>query len=217
VRSPRSRTPFRYEGSHGWDSGDRIINCGGATLHCSLRAIALLAGLAHTAVAQGLGPATIGRQVRIVTIDGNVVTGELVGLRTDTALIAMATVVPLGAVASSSTERVGLRIALASIQSHAVFIRYKRRTTYGALVGGGLGLVLVNAARVADDRAPGRSVGRLPVELRSLAWPAAVVLTGTGALIGSAIGPKRWVGPNGAHVTASPLPSGARVGIALSF
>ena len=180
--------------------------------------IALLAGIPVASRAQGLGSAAIGRQVRIVTVDGTVVTGELVGLRSDTALIAMATVVPLGAAPSSRQERVGQRIALTAIQSHAISVRYQKRTTYGALVGGGLGLVLVNAGRVADGRAPGRSLGPSSVELRSLAWPAALVLTATGALVGSRMGPKRWVGSTTeGHVQMSLPSTGVGFAIALRF
>ena len=174
----------------------------------------LSVALATSVSAQRFVGVATGRQVRIVSVDGTIVTGEFVGLRSDTALIAMATVVPSTVPPSVHGTRVGRMIALDDIQSYAIRVRSKHRAVYGALVGGGLGLALLGVARKSDRSTEGKGVGKLPVEAQALARPAAVALTVAGALVGAAVGREHWGASK--SIQAALGPSQARLGIALS-
>jgi hypothetical protein len=177
----------------------------------------LAAALALRASAQRPVAVEPGRMVRIVTTDGSIVTGEFVGLRRDTALIAMAHVVPARGSVFTDQERAARIISLRDIQSYEVQTRTKGWAIYGALAGGGLGLAILSVAR-ANDRhweVPGLE-GSDP-NTRKLARPVALALTAAGAMVGALIGPKKWVVPNDVRATLDAAPTGMGMAVSVRF
>ena len=182
-----------------------------------LSTVLTLAAVA-SASAQRFASVVVGTQVRIVTADGTVTTGEFVGLRGDTALIARATVVPSTGPALGDQARVGRAIAVTDIRTYAIRVRSKSLAVYGALAGGGLALALIHATRSPDvgcDR--DHPCGELPLTSRGLAVRAALVLVAAGTAIGAAVGPARWRVAQGAYASIVPVQSGVGVVCSVRF
>jgi hypothetical protein len=182
-----------------------------------LRLSVLALAVATRLGAQRLAGVVPGRQVRLVTVDGTVVTGEFAGVRSDTALIAMAHVVRASREHGPDLECVAQAIAISEIGSYAIQAREKTWAIYGTLVGGGLGLTLLSVARANDRRWDREGIGGPAPSLRKLAGPAALALTGAGALVGAFIGPKTWVAPSGARATVLAQPRSVGMAVSVPF
>ena len=160
-----------------------------------------------TAQAQRLAAVTTGTRLRVVTCDGEIVTGEFGGLRGDTVDMAIERRVTSTTDFPPEKVRVARAIAIDRIRTYAVFERYESRAGRGALVGSGLGLALIGVAR-ATDLAYERKGGAATIPLIALAVPAALVLVVVGAALGSASGPEHWSMPQIVRASIDPVPTG---------
>ena len=169
-----------------------------------------------TALAQRLAAVTTGTRLRVVTCDGEVVTGEFGGLRGDTLDMAINRRLTSTEDFAPEKVRVARAIALDQIRTYAVFERYESRAGRGALVGSGLGLALIGVAR-ATDLSYERKGGAATIPTIALAVPAALVLVVVGAALGSASGPEQWSMPQIVRASIIPAPTGMHAVLSVRF
>ena len=147
----------------------------------------VLAGAAAPLGAQPVQGALppLGARIRVETRGGSRVVGTVQSIEADTMRI-------YGGRRYSPALPIHV-LPLADIRGYAVSLGRDRwrGARNGAFVGGGLGLVLVAFAAHTD--ATSHSDTMIPGTF--FAVPAAVVLTGIGALIGAAAAPDRWSAP----------------------
>jgi hypothetical protein len=182
------------------------------SVRASRRAALCVAGIALASVAAPLRaqPSTPGAlpprgaRVRVETASGSHVVGTVRSIEGDTIRLRVGrryeTALPL------------LALSVADVRGYSVSLGRDRPrgARNGALVGGGLGLGLVAFAAYTDAHASGDAM--IPGTLYAV--PAALLLTGVGALLGVAAAPEGWSAPVALQLAPGPDES-LRVGLRL--
>ncbi len=165
----------------------------------------LAAASVTTAHAQRISTVPFGSRIRIETCLGAPIVGAFGGVRSDSIQVVIDSVVTSTTSFQPDRIVVARAIAVDCAWTYSVFERYGNRAGRGALVGAGVGLALIGAA-LAGDLAYERRGGAAQLPATAFAVPVALILTGIGALIGSASGPEQWSPPQATAAALRWLP-----------
>ncbi len=166
--------------------------------------------------AQRLQDLPIGKPIRLETCTGKTLTGKFGGLRGDSVDVAIDSVVTSTVTFPPDRITIARTIGTDCVRSYSVFERYASSAGRGALIGAGLGAVVVGVAW-ASDRAYERQGGAASIPTTALAVPVALVLTGIGAWIGAVSGTEQWSTPQRIAVDFRPMPGGNLSALSVRF